>query len=126
MSKHLRIAATLLFATGGAFVASEAPAFAYAGCERYANAPTFSGSEINGGVRVDCTRLVDRADLYGRIKEDRTGLPDVVHDEESRKFENDLSYTVQTTTCQDDDHIYTEAQINNERPTQSSRREMNC
>jgi hypothetical protein len=64
--------------------------------------------------------------LHGRIKEDRSSLPDVVHDHESFTFEDDLEFTVETTSCQDNDNIYTEAQINNEGPAQSSRREMKC
>lgn len=126
MWTHLRTAATVLVVAGAAFVATETPALAYTACERYANAPTFSSSRISGKVSVSCSRLVPAATLHGRIKEDRSSLPDIVHDHESLTFETSSSFIVETSSCQDNDRIYTEAQINSESPAQSSRREMNC
>ncbi|MEQ4305083.1 hypothetical protein ABNF97_27505, partial [Plantactinospora sp. B6F1] len=75
---------------------------------------------------LHCTTTVSPATLWGRIKEDRNNQPDVTHDQESVTFTNDRSETVSTTTCQDDDTIYIESQINSEPANQSSGRTMNC
>jgi hypothetical protein len=123
---RLRMLAVTLVTISGGIVVSELPAMAYAYCERYANSPTFSGSQISGELRVTCSRKVREATLHGRIKEDRNNLPDIVHDTESDRFTDDIFPTVSTSTCQDDDDIYIEAQINTESPAQSSRVEMNC
>ncbi|MDG4795427.1 hypothetical protein [Micromonospora sp. WMMD1082] len=118
--------ATAALAVGGAVVAGAVPALAYPHCERYAGLPVFSGSNISGSYSVSCTQTVPSATLYGRIKEDRNNLPDVVHDTESITFTHSNSSTVSTSTCQNGDMIYIEAQINNETPAQSSGREMHC
>jgi hypothetical protein len=75
---------------------------------------------------VICDRKVGSNTLYGRLKEDRPTLPDTVHDTESFTFTNTDEDSVITSTCQDGDDLYTEAQINKESPLQSSRREMSC
>ena len=126
MRSSLKFAAAVFLAATASLAAVQAPAFAYSGCERYAKAPTFSGDNINGNVWTTCSRIVARADLHGRIKEDRNNLPDAVLDHEKTSFEFSSEFTVETNNCQDNDMIYTEAQINNESPAQSSRREMNC
>jgi hypothetical protein len=122
-----RIAATAVFATGATITITTATARAYDGCANpFASTPKFSGSEIWGEYSVNCSRTVAQATLHGRIKEDRNNLPDVVHDHESVNFTKDARDQVNTTTCQDGDRIYVEAQINNESPSQSAGIIMNC
>jgi hypothetical protein len=121
-----RLAAVVALATGGSVVAVEGTAWALATCERFVFPPTFSGSTISGSYQVSCTETVRSSTLYGRIKEDRTGFPDVVHDTESISFTRSGRDDVVTSTCQNGDDIYTEGQINGEVPAQSSRREMRC
>ncbi|MDQ1306260.1 MAG: hypothetical protein QG671_2092 [Actinomycetota bacterium] len=122
----MRIGFLAALTVGASLCAVEGTAWAYSKCERYASAPNFSGSTITGVAKVQCSATVPAATLHGRIKEDRGYQPDVVHDTESVRFTGSKSITVRTSGCQDDDHIYTEAQINGETPAQSSRREMQC
>lgn len=110
----------------GSLLATAMPAAAKAYCERYTQSPAFTGSTIDAYYYVDCSRTVTAATLYGRLKEDRSGVPDVVLDTESVRFTGDAGDHVTTVSCQDGDLIYSEAQINSESPTASSRREMNC
>lgn len=126
MKRIAKWTALAVLAAGGGVLGVQLPAAAYAYCERYASAPTFSGSSISGFYRVDCTRTVATATLYGRLKEDRVAFPDSVIDTEWIYFTNDNSDFVQISQCRNQNLIYTEAQINSESPTQSSRRSMYC
>lgn len=114
---------------GGSFAATEAPATAKAYCERYTQPPAFyAGATIDAYYYVTCSQSVSQATLYGRLKEDRSSTPDVVLDTESVTFKNKgtTGDHVTTSSCQNGDLIYSEAQINSETPTTSSRREMSC
>jgi hypothetical protein len=110
----------------GSLVAVSLPAQALPNCERFAKTPDFSGTFIYGTYWVTCTATVSQASLYGRIKEDRVNQPDVVHMQGRVLFTNTNSFSMIKYTCQNGDDIYNEAQINSEKPYQSSRAEMHC
>lgn len=130
MKLQAKIFALCLATVAASTVMLEGTASAKAYCERFAHSPDFTGSggtaSIAGLYNVVCSRTVSSATLYGRIKEDRSGFPDVVHDTESFSFTSSKDDYVQKTTCQNGDAIYIEAQINSESPAQSSRRTQSC
>lgn len=125
--RKIHAAALGLALAGGSFVVTEVPAAAKAYCERYTQAPAFySGATIDAYYYVTCSQSVSQATLYGRLKEDRSSAPDVVLDTESITFRNKgtTGDHVTTSSCQNGDLISSEAQINSETPTTSSRRQM--
>jgi hypothetical protein len=130
MKQQVRAFALCMATVAAATVTLQGTAFAKAYCERYAGSPAFDGTGdsafISGRYWVVCSRTVSRSTLYGRIKEDRTAFPDVVHDTESFTFTGSKSDYVEKQTCQNNDSIYIEAQIDSEAPAQSSRRTQHC
>lgn len=97
-------------------------------CIQFAGNVVFgAGDLISGEYEATCSPS-GSGTIYGKIKEDRSGLPDPTHDTESFFFTGSGdSSTVDTVTCQDGDDIYIEADISGlSGNDQSPRRNMNC
>jgi hypothetical protein len=97
-------------------------------CFQFAGSVVFgAGDSISGEYEAVCSPS-GSGTIYGKIMEDRSGLPDVQHDIESFYFTGSGGQsTVDTVTCQDGDDIYIEADISGlSGNDQSARRNMDC
>jgi hypothetical protein len=114
--------------TGSVVAGSQTAAWADAPwwCDAGTYPAMFDGSLIEGDYWVTCTAPTRARKLYGRIKEDRPFMPDAVHATDFFWFRDDMGKRVSKRTCQDDDAIYIESQIDGGKPAQSARREMHC
>lgn len=94
-------------------------------CGADASAPEFDGNLISGEYGAICGSNPKADIMVGKIKEDRSGLPDPTHDTESFAYIGTESDFIATVTCQDGDDIYIEAN-NDDDNEQSGRRNMSC
>jgi hypothetical protein len=117
--------ATMLFASASAFGLQAASAQSGNPCGAVASNPEFDQTEISGDYDAVCGSNPKADIMYGKIMEDRFGLPDVQHDVENFAYVGTEGSTVSTNTCQDGDDIYIEA-YNDDDSDQSSRRNMSC
>lgn len=124
----VRLLLTATLAATGTVVGIQTAAWADAPwwCRASADRPLFDGSTIIGRYWVTCISPAEPRKLYGRIKEDRIYMPDVVHKTGHIWFRDDMDAWLSKNTCQDSDHIYIEGQMEDGPAGQSRRREMHC
>lgn len=126
MRKSISSLMTIGVLAAGSLLATAAPAAAKAYCERSSQPPTFYGSTMDAYYSVTCSRNVSQSKLTGRLKEDKNSAPDIVHVTTWIYFTGTKGAHATRNSCQNGDLIYSEAQIDSEPPSNSSRREMNC